>query len=514
MFDLIIRGGKIIDGTGSPYYYSDVGISDGKIAKIGKNLSGAKKVIGAEGLIVTPGFIDSHSHSDAQILTRPDMDLKIEQGITMSIAGQCGSSFVPLPKSEDRATYYEIEELGNTYDIRTDPDLFFKTVGSMRFGSSTALLIGHGSLRRAVMGTENRAPSASELEEMKELLRQYLKRGALGLSFGFAYVPGAYASTEEAIELAKVVSEYNKIVAAHIRDEGNYLVRAVKEFLTILKTAKVRGVLSHHKAATSEENWGKVTHTLRMLEEANKEGVEVYCDIYPYTACHTSLRAVFLPKEDLSAGLKEAAERLCDPDYRETIRKRNYDRFGDTDYNWVLVSLSKAEEYRGKRIPEIAEMLGKEPIDAIMDVMQANALEVSACFFTACEEDLKTVMAYPRCMICTDSGLPASTFYHPRVRASFPRALGRYVREEKVVPLHEMIRKMTSMPARVYGLKGKGLIWEGMDADICIFDENEIMDQADYTDCMKRARGLSYVILGGDVVVEDAFFNGTRNGKF
>ena len=162
MFDLIIRGGKIIDGTGSPFYYGDIGIREGKIMKIGKNLSGAKKVIDADGLVVTPGFIDSHSHSDAQILTRPDMDLKIEQGITMSIAGQCGGSFVPLPKSEDRSTYYEIEGLGNTYDIRTDPDLFFKTVGSMRFGSGVVLLIGHGTLRRAVMGTENRAPCNDE----------------------------------------------------------------------------------------------------------------------------------------------------------------------------------------------------------------------------------------------------------------------------------------------------------------------------------------------------------------
>ena len=488
MYDLVIRGGKIIDGTGSPFYYGDIGISDGRIVKIGKHLSGAGKVIDADGLVVTPGFIDSHSHSDTQLLTRPDMDLKIEQGITMSVAGQCGSSIVPLPKSEDRSTYYEIEGLGNTYDIRTDPDLFFRTVGSMRFGSSTALLIGHGALRRAVMGTENRAPSASELEEMKDLLRQYLERGAIGLSFGFEYVPGAYASTEEAIELAKVVSEYGKIVAAHIRNEGDHLVRAVKEFLTILKTAKVRGVLSHHKAAGSEENWGKVTHTLRMLEEANQKGVEVYCDIYPYTACHTSLRAAFIPKEDLSVGLPKASERLRDPAYRERIRKYICGRFGDTDFSWVLVALSIVEEYRGRRIPEIAEMLGKEPIDAIIDVMQATELTATACFFTACEEDLKKVLAYPRSMICTDSGLPDSTFYHPRVRASFPRVLGKYVREEKVVPLHEMIRKITSMPARVYGLKGKGLIWEGMDADICIFDENEIMDQADYTDCMISIR--------------------------
>ncbi|MBO4411077.1 MAG: amidohydrolase family protein, partial [Lachnospiraceae bacterium] len=303
-------------------------------------------------------------------------------------------------------------------------------------------------------------------------------------------------------------------VAAHIRDEGDHLVRAVKEFLTILREAKARGVISHHKASVSEENWGKVTHTLRMIEEANRSCMEVYCDIYPYTACSTSLRAVFVQKEDLSVGLKAASERLKDQAYRERIRSYVYGRFGETDYSWALVTISKEPKYRGKRISEIAEMLGTDPVDAIMDVMYDNAMEVSACYFSACEEDLKTVLAFPRTMICTDSGIPSSPVYHPRVRASFPRVLGKYVREEQVTTLPEMIRKMTSMPAAVYGLSGKGLIREGMDADLCIFDAEKIRDRATYNDCMQRAEGLNYVIVDGEVVVENAVFNGTKRGRF
>ncbi|MBR5739094.1 MAG: D-aminoacylase [Lachnospiraceae bacterium] len=511
--DVIIRNGRIIDGTGSPSYFADLGIRDGKIVSIGKNLGEAKEIIDAAGLTVTPGFIDSHSHSDSQMLTRPDMDLKIEQGITSSIAGQCGGSFVPLSKSADRSAFPEIEGVGNEYDLRTDLDRFFDAAKDWSFGSNLGLLIGHGTLRKAVMGTENRNPSKEELEEMKQLLRKGLTRGALGLSFGLVYVPGAYAKTEEAVELAKVVAEHGKIIAAHMRDERDHLVRATKEFLSIVKQSGARGVISHHKASM-EENWGKVRHTLQMIDEANRSGSEVYLDVYPYTALHTSLRTAFIPKEDLSAGFRAAAERLLDPSYRETIRAKADAQYGENDFDWIMITSSPSvPAYSGKRISEIAAAKQVSPIDAVMDVLAENTMEVSACFFSMSEEDVKTVMAHPRAMICTDSGIPSSKVYHPRARASFPRALGKYVREEKVVTLPEMIRKMTAMPARVYGLTGKGLLREGMDADVCIFDENRIRDLATYENCHLRAEGLSYVLLGGEVVVKDAVFQGKRNGK-
>ena len=299
MFDLIIKNGVVIDGTGSPGYHADVAVRDGKIVKIGRGLEDAAKTIDAAGLVVTPGFIDSHSHADGQVLKHPELREKIEQGITVNIAGQCGGSNVPLSRDEKREEYKELEGLGNEYDLRSDPAKYFAALREHPLGSGTAFLIGHGTLRKAVMGMENRAPSADELKAMQNLLRRCMENGARGLSLGLIYAPGCYAATEEAIEIAKVVSEYDGIVASHIRKEGKLLVRAVAEYLDILRKAGVRGVVSHHKACASEENWGKVSHTLRMIDEANDAGMDVYCDVYPYVATSTSLSATFLPGTEL-----------------------------------------------------------------------------------------------------------------------------------------------------------------------------------------------------------------------
>ena len=518
MYDLLIQNGVVIDGTGSPGYHADVAVKDGKIAKIGRGLKGAAKTIDASGLVVTPGFIDSHSHADGQVLKHPDLVEKIEQGITVNVAGQCGGSNVPLSRDEKREDYAgkEIGDLGNEYDLRSDPARYFAALREHPLGSGTAFLIGHGTLRKAVMGMENRAPSAEELEAMKNLLRKCMENGARGLSLGLFYAPGSYAATEEAIEIAKVVSEYDGIVASHVRDEGKLLYRAVQEYLDILRKAGVRGVVSHHKACSSEENWGKVTHTLRMIDEANESGMDVYCDVYPYVATSTSLSATFLPGAELSRGREAVAELLGDPAYRAEMRAYLMTRHGDTDYGWVQINQCKPfPQYTGRRLNEIAVEHGKDPVDTVFDIMQASGLVGAACYFTICEEDLETVLRHPRAMICTDSGVTTKEgqFHHPRMNGSFPRTLGRYVREKKVVPLHEMIRKMTAMPARVYRLAGKGLLWEGMDADLCVFDPEKIADGSDFVDCRKRNEGLSYVLVGGEVVVEDNVYNGKRMAK-
>ena len=515
MFDLLIKNGKIIDGTGSPSYFADIAIKDGKIVKIGKGLSGASEIIDATGLCVTPGFIDSHSHSDANLLSLPDMREKVEQGITFSIGGQCGGSIVPLGKNADPKDYKIYDGIGSEYELRSDPEKFFAFMKEHKLGSGLALLIGHGSIRRAVMGMENRAPTAEELEKMKSILRKCMDLGALGLSFGLFYAPGSYSKTDEAIEIAKVVAEYDGVIAAHIRSESEYYVKAVNEFITIAREAGVRGVMSHQKACSSSENWGKVTYTMRLMEQANADGVDVYCDVYPYVASNTSLSATFLPNKELSRGTDEIVRLLDDPEYRARMHKWNEEKWG-TDYGWTQITASAIKEYSGLRIPEIAKKLGKDDIDTVLDIMRDCRLSVSACYFTMCEEDLMHVMSNPRAMICTDSGVasPDAKAYHPRLRGSFPRALGRYVRERKVVSLSEMIRKMTAMPARVYGLKTKGLIWENMDADICIFDENTIADKCTFTDCKKKAEGLYYVLVAGEVVVRDAEYLGKRNARF
>lgn len=514
MYDLVIKNGNIIDGTGSPVYHGDIAIENGKIVKLSRKIEGGRKILDAKGLTVTPGFIDSHSHADNAMLTFPDMIEKIEQGITTSIGGQCGSTMAPIYKG------ITDEDAGNVAGFGKETEVY-KTFGSMAeiakkvpMGANIMSFVGHGALRKAVIGFDNRKPTDEELEKMKELLREALENGALGVSFGLIYTPSCYAETDELIELAKVAAEYDAMISAHIRDESNYLIAAVEEFLKVVKTAGVKAVLSHHKSAY-KENWGKVHHSLAMLEEAVKEGYDVYCDVYPYQASQTSLSARIIPKELRATDGKGIAKLLSDEAKRAEIKKWNTRQFG-TDLSFLMITSCRAyPEYMGMRINEIAKLRGQDDYDAALDMLRDSEGAANICCFSMCEEDIETVMKYERAMICTDSSVAKeSKVYHPRLRGTFPRVLGRYVRERKVTTLQEMIRKMTSMPASVYGLTSKGLIAEGFDADICIFDSEKIIDRAEFTDCHKRCEGLNYVILGGEVVVEDAIYNGKKMGKF
>ena len=513
-YDLVIKNGRIIDGTGSPSYLADVAVKDGKIARIGKAIENGRQVIDARGLVVTPGFIDSHSHSDKAILTYPDQREKIEQGITTSIGGQCGSGLAPLSRDFNPESTEQIGEYGRKAEVLRTMGSFLEVAKDVPLGANIAVFVGHRELRKAVMGMENREPSEEELEKMKSLLRDGIEHGALGVSFGLIYPPSCYAKTTELIELAKVVGEYHGLVAAHIRNEGDTLIQAVDEFIRVIRAAGTRGVISHHKSAR-KENWGKVTHSLRMIDEANAEGLEIYCDVYPYVASSTSVSATFIPKELHSGGNDGLVKLLSEPEVRQKIKAGQIASRGDDDLQWVQITRCPAyREYEGLRVPEIARIHGKDVYDTIFDMIADSNNACNACFFTMCEEDVETVLAHPRAMICTDSGVEETNkVYHPRLRGTFPRVLGRYVRERGLTTLPEMIRKMTSMPATVYGLKGKGLLWEGFDADICIFDPERIIDRAEYTDCRQRAEGLNYVILGGEVVVEDAVHNGKRTGR-
>ncbi|MBR5307493.1 MAG: D-aminoacylase [Clostridia bacterium] len=500
MYDLIIKNGKIIDGTGSPYFRADIAVKDGKIAKIARHLDGAKEIIDASGLTVTPGFIDAHSHSDKTIITFPEQREKAEQGITTSVGGQCGTSIAPCSRdTEDKGIY---ENMGT----------FIQSAKDNPQGSNTALLIGHGSVRNAVMGTENREPTTEELEKMKQHLRIAMENGAVGMSFGLIYNPGMFAKTDELCELAKVLAEYDGILEAHIRNESNELIRAVSEFITVVKASGVRGIISHHKSCFFE-NWGKVSHTLRMIDEANEEGFDLYCNVYPYTASHTSLASYIVPKEYHADN--GVCRNLRAPDTYKKIKEADLKKRGGDDLSWILVVLCKNHpEVLGKRISEIAEMWGMSHHDAAYKLLIDSENTCNCCFFSMCEEDVETVMKHPRAMIGTDSAVARNaTVFHPRLKATFPRVLGEYVRNRKVTTLHEMIRKMTLMPAAVYNLTGKGLLREGMDADICIFDADRIIDKATYQNCNERCEGLSFVIIDGKVAVKDAVFNGTMAGK-
>lgn len=492
MYDILIKNATIIDGTGAPGFFGDVAVHGGKIAEIGTGLTDAKTVIDATGLTVTPGWIDSHSHSDSSILSHPDQQEKVEQGITFSITGQCGGS--AAPRMEDGK-------------LLTAQDFFEKAVQTPQ-GSGSMMLVGHNNLRRAAMGTASRAATAEELAQMEQLLAESMEAGCIGLSMGLIYVPGLYATKEELVALAKVVKRYDGILAAHIRGEGDFVERSVEEFISIVEAAGCRGVISHFKA-TGKKNWHKLDENLARIDAANARGADIYLDVYPYIASHTSLSATFYPKQFHGDGTVPASQRLKDPALRQEVTAWCKERWGE-DMSWVLLTnCEKRKDLIGKTVAEAAELDGKGVYEEIWDLICDGY--ATGCFFSQSEEKVKVALAHPRAMVCTDSGVAKGrTHFHPRLRGAFPKVLGHYVREEKVTSLPEMIRKMTSLPAYVYGLPTKGKIAVGMDADLCVFNDEVIIDGSDYVNCTLPNKGLQYVLIGGKIVLECNAYNGTR----
>lgn len=494
MYNLVIKNGLILDGSGKEGYKADVAIKNGKITAIGSDLSG-EKVLDASGLAVSPGWIDSHSHSDNAILTYPDQKEKIEQGITFSITGQCGGSAAP---SKDHGL-----------------TAFFEQAAATPQGSGSVMFVGHNTIRRRVMGNENRDPTPEEMEKMKQFLAEGMDAGAIGMSLGLYYVPGCYTKTEESIELAKVVAERGGILAAHMRNETDKLIEALEEYLEIARASGCRAVVSHHKAG-EKQNWGMVKNTLAMIDKANAEGTDIYMDVYPYVATHTTLISRFLPVQFHPPGTTDRVALLDDPAIVNAAKKWGKARWGEV-IDWaMLTKCPGCEEFEGMFIHDVAQKMGiDDDYDAVFYLVRQTRGSGGACFFMMTEEDVQLVMAHPRAMICTDSGVAMDKdTFHPRLRGSFPRALGRYAREQQVVSVPEMIRKMTSLPAQVYGLSGKGQIKEGYDADLCIFDPATIRDQADFGKCNLPNVGLSYVLVDGKIVVKDGVYNGTRAAKF
>ena len=493
MYQLLIKNATVYDGTGAEGFGADIGIRDGKIQAVAPGLTGGEQVIDAAGLAVSPGWIDSHSHSDREVFTFPEMREKIEQGITFSITGQCGGSAVPTAEES-------VEE-------------FFRRVKEIPQGAGFALLIGHNSLRKTVMGTENRDPTPEELEKMKALLTQGLEAGAIGMSLGLFYVPGCYAKPQEVQELAKVVAAHGGILASHIRNEADLLMEAVEEYLAVIRASGCRAVFSHHKAAW-KENHGKVHESLATIDRANAEGCDIYLDAYPYEASHTSMLARFVPQMFHPPGTTSVLALVDDPQIRERIKAWGKSRWGN-DLSSALVSyFPGGEEYEGMNVNEIADRMGLEDrYDAAFAVIRQSGGKAQGCYFSMCPEDVETVLRHERTMICTDSSVAGKkTCYHPRLRGTFPRVLGRYVREKGLVSLPEMIRKITSMPAHVYGLETKGRIAPGMDADLCIFDPATIRDQADYQHCRENNVGLHYVIVNGQIALTQGVSTGVRAG--
>jgi len=532
-YDLIIKGGKVVDGTGNPWYRGDVAISEGKIVAVGK-LSDAEagKVIDAIGLIVAPGFIDAHSHSDSTVLVYPQMESTLAQGITTVVAGQCGGSPAPINPEmrgllEEEASKYMPP--GVEFKITwTTFDEYLKQVEKVGVAANIAHHVGHGTIRTAAMGFEDRQPSGEELEEMRRLTKEAMEAGAYGLSTGLIYPTGIFATTDEIVELAKVAARYGGVYDSHIRGEGPTLLKALAEAIEIGERAGLPAHISHHKAA-GRSAWGQSVETLRMMEEARSRGVDVTFDQYPYRAGSTSL-VTLLPPWAHDGGNEKLLERLRVPEDRARMRKEietglpGWENFaGNLGWENIMVTFvgtEKNKQVEGKTLVEIKEMRGDpDEFTALYCLLLEEEGTAHMVIFAMQEEDVRRIMQHPLGMVGTDSSSTAFTGPfamgkpHPRTFGTYPRILGRYVREEGVLRLEEAVRKMSSLPSQRFGILDRGIIKPGMWADVTIFDPDTVIDRATYQNPQQPPEGIPYVIVNGIVAVDNCRCTGELAGK-
>ncbi|HNV85498.1 MAG TPA: D-aminoacylase [Candidatus Omnitrophota bacterium] len=517
-FDLIIRNGTVYDGTGGEARHADLAILGERIAGIG-DFSGvpAAKVIDARGLVVAPGFIDIHTHSDFNPFLQPGSPHKLLQGVTTEVAGNCGMSAAPLI-GDMREKVFEVwqrEGVAIPEHVPTWDSVGEYLEALERAGLLTnfVFLVGHGNLRWSVMKDASRKASPEESKEMEGLLRQSIAEGAFGLSLGLVYLPGTYAGKDELIGLAKTLKESDSLLTVHMRSEGRRLIESVDEVLEIAEASGTRLEISHLKAA-GFKNWQKIDPALRRIEDAKQKGFEVFGDVYPYEAAFAEL-GVILPEE-----IYEAPDRVAllkNPEKRSELKRltqKELDESGSIPEQFMIaaVKLSKHKSYEGKTLAEIAKMEGKDPLDALFDLLAEENFLVSAFSFSQDPAVVKHIAQKEYVSIGSDNMSDFGPKPHPRTYGTFPRFL-QWVRDGKVVPLSDAIRKMTGLPADVLGLSDRGRIREGEYADIVIFDLAKIESPATYEDPKEYARGVEWVLVNGAVVVEQGKYNGRFAGQ-
>ena len=496
-FDTIIQNGQIADGSGGELFKANIYIRDGKIITVGNlKKAMAPETIDATGLVIAPGFIDMHTHSERKSLDFPTVENYLQQGVTTMVGGNCGSS--PWPMST-----------------------FISDTEAKGIGPNLALLVGHNTVRREVMGTENRLATDAELKAMQTLIQTAMDDGAFGLSTGLKYIPGAYSNTEEVVALASTVSKNGGFYATHMREEGIGLLESVDEAINIGREAKLPVQISHHKAV-GKSMWGKSEKTLEKIENARAEGIEVVADQYPYTATSTTLTVVF-PAWSLAGGMDELKKRLDDPTQRQKIKDGIvwnivYDRGGGDPASIVVANYPPNTEYNGMNLGEITASKGFDPTpenaaDVLMDMVYAGG--GSGIYHCLNEEDVKRYMAHPQVMHASDGSTIefGKAQPHPRSYGTYPRILGRYVRELGVLSLPESIRKMTQLPASVLGLKDRGEIKKGFWADLVIFDPNTIIDNATFEAPHQYPIGITHVMVNGQVAIENGKHTKSLAGK-
>jgi N-acyl-D-aspartate/D-glutamate deacylase len=521
--DILIRGGLVTDGSGRPGEIGDVAVRDGRIAALGRSLpKGSAKAIDAEGLAVTPGFIDIKTHSDFTLPINPKAESKVRQGVTTEIIGHCGFSVAPILPGK--------LELIRDYLSASAPWLPFR---EMRFPEyldtfpavavNAGMLVGHHTLRLNVMGMEARPPSASELEQMAALLEEGLAAGALGLSTGLFTPPSSYADRAEIVSLCNVLRRHNAAYFTHIRDESSRVVEAVDEAIDIARTCGVHVEIVHLKCSGTD-NWGKAARILAMIETARAEGVAVDCDSYPYAAGSNPLKNL-LPQWVQSGGLEAMLTRLALPDTRQRlgaeIERDGLNNWGRIpSWDCVQISISPhLPQHSGETVAAIAAARGCEPIDLVCDYLIEDKGATRVLITSIAEDDIREILRSPSALVGSDGncvadyGIVAQGMPHPRFYGTFPRIIDHYVHRERLLPLEQAVRKMTGATAQALRLRDRGLLKEGYRADITIFDPTDFRDRATYAEPHQYPTGArTTVLVNGTVVVEDAQHTGALPG--
>lgn len=519
--DLILKRGMIIDGTGRPGVIGDIAIRLNWILAIDApdSLSGAPEELDCKGLVIAPGFIDTHSHSDIRVLTEPELPMKVRQGITLEVFGQDGISVAPV-RASDRA---QVEQqlagldgrLGREWDWESVAE-YFEAIDRARPSIDCAYLIPHGQVRLHAMGMEDRRATSEEIAAMQTLIRQSMREGAVGLSTGLIYPPCCFADTAELIELARAVAEFDGVFVAHMRSESDYLADSVGEMIEIGKATGVRTHISHFKVA-GRENWGVIDRVLETIHQAQAEGLQLTADQYPYIAGSTMMSAI-LPPWAHAGGIEATLSRLANDAERGRMREMMLDRspsHWDNFWKWsgpegIIISdipSGRHAEYVGKSLAEAAAISHKADsgvseeaaCEFAFDLLAKERMGVGMISFSQSEDVVRKIMREPYVNVCTDALLGGKP--HPRAYGTYPRILGRYVREQNLLTLEEAVRKMTGLAAATFQLERYGVIADGMLANLVVFDPRKVIDLATFEDSKQYPSGIEHVILEGQPVI-------------
>lgn len=495
-FDLIIRNGKVIDGSGNPWFRADIGIIGNKIAAIGQlDAAQTRRTIDATGMVVTPGFIDVHTHSENGIVRVPTADNFILDGVTSIITGNCGGSEDDLP-------------------------VFFKKLMTMGVSVNVGSFIGHNTVRRQVMKKAMRDPTSKEQADMERLVEKAMKQGAVGLSTGLIYIPGTYSKTPEVVGLAKVAARYGGVYTSHIRNEAEKVSDAIAEAINIGREAQIPVEISHFKIAF-KPLWGKSVETIALVEKARQEGIDVNIDQYPYAASSTNM-GTLLPSWALADGDSAMLARFADPATRAKIKAEmmnNLAKDQRTQWDYAVVAASKGDStLDGKTISEINILRGRRPtaedeVETIFELLSKGGGQM--IYHKMSEDDIDIILKYPNTMIASDGSVEVYGFgvTHPRSYGTNARVLGRYVRERKTLTLEDAIRRMTSLPAQRFRIDDRGLLRVGYAADILVFDEKTVTDKATFLHPHAYSVGFQWVVVNGQVTVENGQHNETKAGQ-